>query len=136
MTRRHELDPISLTFGLLFSGLGLLFLVGQADQALRLKWIWPLLLFAVGAAILLDVGRGRDRTEPQAKAEVEPTQPDTEGPVDSHDQPSDREAPVDSGEQPSHREGPVDSGEQPSHREGPVENREQRSHREGPMDNR
>ena len=36
MTRRHELDPISLTFGLLFTGLGLPgFLVGQADQALR-----------------------------------------------------------------------------------------------------
>ena len=41
MNRRHELDPISLTFGLLFTGLGLLFLVGQADQALRLRWVWP-----------------------------------------------------------------------------------------------
>ena len=70
MTSRHELDPISLTFGLLFTGLGLLFLVGQADQALRLKWVWPLLMFAIGAAILLDVTRGRDRTEPEAAPEV------------------------------------------------------------------
>jgi len=70
MTRRHELDPISLTFGLLFTGLGLLFLVGQADQALRLRWVWPLLLFAIGAAILLDVTRGRDRPQAQAQPEV------------------------------------------------------------------
>ena len=99
MTRRHELDPISLTFGLLFTGLGLLFLIGQADQALRLKWIWPLLLFAIGAAILLDVTRTRDRTEPEATPEVRPdpypefepapapapasAEPDREGPVDN-----------------------------------------------------
>ena len=93
MTRRHELDPISLTFGLLFTGLGLLFLVGQADQALRLKWVWPLLLFAIGAAILLDVTRSRDRAEPQAQSEVEPKPaldpdpgPDPEGPVDNQEQ--------------------------------------------------
>ena len=92
MTRRHELDPISLTFGLLFTGLGLLFLVGQADQALRLKWVWPLLLFAIGAAILLDVTRGRDRAGPEAEPEVRP-EPDTapaeadpEGPVDNREQ--------------------------------------------------
>jgi hypothetical protein len=97
MTRRHELDPISLTFGLLFTGLGLLFLIGQADQALRLKWVWPLLLLAIGAAILLDVTRGRDRNQPQAEPEVEPqadpepapepvpalAEPDPEGPVDN-----------------------------------------------------
>lgn len=92
MTRRHELDPISLTFGLLFTGLGLLFLVGQADQALRLRWVWPLLLFAVGAAILLDVTRGRDRAQTQAQPEVEPAaldhdpEPDPEGPVDNREQ--------------------------------------------------
>ena len=92
MTRRHELDPISLTFGLLFTGLGLLFLVGQADQALRLKWVWPLLLFAIGAAILLDVTRGRDRAGPEAEPEVRPepdpapAEADPEGPVDNREQ--------------------------------------------------
>jgi hypothetical protein len=64
MMRRHELDPVSLTFGFAFTGLGLLFLVGQADQALRLRWVWPLLLAALGVGILLDVARGRDRTGP------------------------------------------------------------------------
>jgi hypothetical protein len=66
MTRRHELDPISLTFGFAFTGLGLLFLLGRADQALRLQWVWPLLLLALGAGILFDVVRGRDRPDPEA----------------------------------------------------------------------
>ena len=65
--RRHELDPVSLVFGFAFTGLGLLFLIGQADQALRLRWIWPLLLLALGAGILLDVTRGRSRTDPEAE---------------------------------------------------------------------
>jgi hypothetical protein len=65
MMRRHELDPISLAFGFAFGGLGLLFLIGQADQALRLRWVWPLLLLVLGSAILLDVARGRDRPAPE-----------------------------------------------------------------------
>ena len=68
--RRHELDPISLTFGFAFAALGLLFLLGQADQALRLRWVWPLLLLALGAGILLDIALGRSRTTPDR--EVEP----------------------------------------------------------------
>ena len=64
--RRHELDPISLIFGFAFTGLGVLFLIGQADQALRLRWVWPILLLALGAAILLDVTRGRPTTDPAA----------------------------------------------------------------------
>ena len=67
--RRHELDPISLTFGFAFAALGLLFLLGQADQALRLRWVWPLLLLALGAGILLDIALGR-RSTPDP--EVEP----------------------------------------------------------------
>jgi hypothetical protein len=73
--RRHELDPVSLTFGFVFAGLGLLFLVGQADQALRLHWIWPLLLIVLGVGILLDVARSRDRA-PTPEAEDAPAGPD------------------------------------------------------------
>ena len=62
--RRHELDPVSLTFGFAFTGLGLLFLVGRADQALRLHWIWPILLLVLGVGILADLARGRDTIEP------------------------------------------------------------------------
>ena len=71
VTRRHQLDPISLTFGFAFTGLGLLFLVGRADQALRLQWVWPLLLLALGAGILLDLSRGRDRPVPEPEPEPE-----------------------------------------------------------------
>jgi hypothetical protein len=61
--RRHQLDPVSLTFGFAFTGLGLLFLIGRADQALRLHWVWPILLLVLGVGILADLSRGRDSTE-------------------------------------------------------------------------
>ena len=71
--RRHELDPISLTFGFAFAALGLLFLLGQADQALRLHWVWPLLLLALGAGILLDIALGRRSTpDPEVEPGVAP----------------------------------------------------------------
>jgi hypothetical protein len=57
--RRHELDPVSLTFGFAFTGLGLLFLVDRADQAFRLRWIWPILLLVLGVGILADLARHR-----------------------------------------------------------------------------
>jgi hypothetical protein len=76
MMRRHELDPVSLTFGFAFAGLGLLFLIGQADEALRLRWVWPLLLIVLGAGILLDVSRTRDRTTQTLIPETTP--PDRE----------------------------------------------------------
>ncbi|HJT99665.1 MAG TPA: hypothetical protein VJ966_00500 [Actinomycetes bacterium] len=63
MMRRHELDPVSLTFGFAFTGLGLLFLVGRADQAFRLRWIWPILLLVLGVGILADLARHRSRDE-------------------------------------------------------------------------
>jgi hypothetical protein len=77
MMRRHDLDPVSLTFGFVFTALGLLFLIGRADDALRLRWVWPLLLLALGAGILLDIARGRGRTDPapelDSAREVHPT---------------------------------------------------------------
>jgi hypothetical protein len=73
MMRRHELDPVSLTFGFAFAALGLLFLIGQPDQALRLRWIWPLLLVVLGAGILLDVARGRTRTAHTPELETTPS---------------------------------------------------------------
>ena len=72
MMRRHELDPVSLTFGFAFAGLGLLFLLGGADQALRLRWVWPLLLLALGAAILLDTARTRSSRALDPVPEVPP----------------------------------------------------------------
>ena len=87
MMRRHELDPVSLTFGFLFAALGLLFLVGRADDAFRLRWIWPLLLLVLGTGILLDIARGRGRTVP------------TPAELDAAPEPEAQEA-VDNGEHP------------------------------------
>jgi hypothetical protein len=64
--RRHELDPVSLVFGFAFTAAGLLFLAGRIDQAVRLRWLWPVLLLALGLAILLDLNVRRP------KAAVEP----------------------------------------------------------------
>jgi hypothetical protein len=78
---RHELDPVSLTFGFAFTGLGILFLIGQADEALRLHWVWPLLLLVLGGGILLDVARTRPRPTPEPASPdltPEPTGPDGE----------------------------------------------------------
>jgi hypothetical protein len=85
MMRRHELDPVSLTFGFAFTGLGLLFLLGRADQALRLRWIWPVLLLALGVAILLDFARTRPSHDldpvPETPPELEP-EPEVDATLD------------------------------------------------------
>jgi hypothetical protein len=74
--RRHELDPVSLVFGFAFTSAGLLFLVGRLDQAVRLRWLWPLLLLALGLGVLLDLNARRP------KASVEPAdEADTAEPV-------------------------------------------------------
>ncbi len=85
--RRHELDPVSLTFGFVFAGLGLLFLLGRADQALRLHWAWPLLLIVLGVGILVDVSRHRDRGADTGAPDAAPAEldRDTEGAVDNRE---------------------------------------------------
>jgi hypothetical protein len=90
MMRRHELDPVSLTFGFAFAGLGLLFLFGQADQALRLRWVWPLLLLALGFAILLDVTRSHRRTDPDRASDPD-TDPALRPTADAQPYPTDPE---------------------------------------------
>jgi hypothetical protein len=74
--RRHELDPLSLVFGFAFTSAGLLFLAGRLDQAVRLRWLWPILLLALGLGVLLDLNTRR----PKASAEP-PAAPDEAEPV-------------------------------------------------------
>jgi hypothetical protein len=76
MMRRHELDPVSLTFGFAFTGLGLLFLLGRADQAFRLRWIWPILLLVLGVGILADLARHRGPEEEPARNPPPEREPD------------------------------------------------------------
>ena len=60
---RHDLDPLALMAGMLFSGLGIAFLAGGFD--LPLRWIGPVLLIVVGVVGLLATrpraGVGDDR---------------------------------------------------------------------------
>jgi hypothetical protein len=98
MMRRHELDPVSLIFGLAVTGLGLLFLAGRVDVAVRLRWVWPVLLLAVGLAILLDL-RIRGSRQPEAATappstpslaaprEAEPSEPDEAEPSEPDGEP-------------------------------------------------
>ena len=46
---RHDLDAVSLVAGVAFTGLGLLALLEQGEL-LRARWVFPLLLIAVGVA--------------------------------------------------------------------------------------
>jgi hypothetical protein len=68
--RRHALDSVSLVFGFAFTAAGVLFFAGQLDQAVRLRWLWPVLLLALGLGILLDLGTRREQ------APAEPADPE------------------------------------------------------------
>jgi hypothetical protein len=63
--RRHALDPVSLVFGFAFTAAGLLFFAGQFDQAVRLRWLWPVLLLVLGLGILLDLGTRGEQAPPE-----------------------------------------------------------------------
>ena len=94
MMRRHELDPVSLVFGLAFTGLGLLFLAGRVDLAYRLRWMWPVLLLAVGLAILLDLRvRGSRRPEAATAQPVGSTPAEPLAPAPPEAEPSEPEPP-------------------------------------------
>jgi hypothetical protein len=73
--RRHALDPVSLVFGFAFTAAGVLFFAGQFDQAVRLRWLWPVLLLVLGIGILLDLGTRREQAPPEpaeAPADAQP----------------------------------------------------------------
>jgi len=73
--RRHELDPVSLVFGFAFTSAGLLFLVGRLDQAVRLRWLWPLLLLALGLGVLLDLNARRPKAPVEPADEADTAEP-------------------------------------------------------------
>ena len=79
--RRHELDPVSLVFGFAFTSAGLLFLVGRLDQAVRLRWLWPLLLLALGLGVLLDLNARRPKAPVEPADEADAAEPVVAEPV-------------------------------------------------------
>jgi hypothetical protein len=66
---RHELDPLSLVGGIAFAGLGILFLLdGAGSLTVQPRWVWPLLLIAIGIAGL--VASRPKRTDQKTDAEL------------------------------------------------------------------
>ncbi len=62
--QRHELDPLSLVGGLLFAGLGVLFLLDVADTlTVQARWVWPILLIGLGVGGLVS-SRPRSGLDP------------------------------------------------------------------------
>jgi hypothetical protein len=66
--RRHELDPLSLVFGVLLTAAGLLLAAGRLEIAVRLRWLWPMLLLGLGAAILVGARPRRPASVAGARA--------------------------------------------------------------------
>ncbi|MGH8933060.1 MAG: hypothetical protein ACRDZO_21150 [Egibacteraceae bacterium] len=65
---RHDLDPISLVFGLAFTALGLLSLAGPVSPV-SLGWALPLVAVGLGIAIIFTARRQSNPTS-SAAAEV------------------------------------------------------------------
>ena len=47
----HRFDPLSFVAGAAFLALGLAFLVAGADAVEESRWLWPVLLLGLGAAV-------------------------------------------------------------------------------------
>jgi hypothetical protein len=72
--RRHELDPISLVFGLAFGFLALFVLTGNSVADLSPVWAWTLPAVAIGLLLVLYGARRawrRDARGEQTEAESE-----------------------------------------------------------------
>ena len=51
---RHDLDPISLIFGLAFLAVAATGLIDDVDLSfVEARWIWPLLLISAGVLVLV-----------------------------------------------------------------------------------
>ncbi len=80
--RRHELDALSLVFGLLFLVVGIVFFVARPDIAeIGPRWIWPVPALALGLLVFLYGVKRIPRTDRvPAQEEAEPDdQPVDEG---------------------------------------------------------
>jgi hypothetical protein len=69
--KRHELDPISLLFGLFFAAIALIFLFGEIDMdRLDEPWLWSLPVLLVGL-VFASVGFRNVRMERAAVPAIE-----------------------------------------------------------------
>ena len=67
--RRHDLDWISLIAGIVFTGIAAVYLIsGIADVDLDGRFVWPVVLVALGAAGLATAVKANLREEQQFPA--------------------------------------------------------------------
>lgn len=61
--KRHKFDPLSFAFGVIYTLIGLLFLIPVTAVDLvpaltmSLRWIWPAAILGIGAAVLIPLLR-------------------------------------------------------------------------------
>jgi hypothetical protein len=65
--RRHDFDPIAFIFGVVFAGLGVVFMTGNLELLNHAQWLWPGLLVLLGLAVLVGA-RMRGGTREQRPA--------------------------------------------------------------------
>jgi branched-subunit amino acid permease len=60
--KRHEFDPVSAVFGVLFAGSALAVTLAD-DRVFDIggRWVWPLLLVAAGVMLVASGAGRRDR---------------------------------------------------------------------------
>jgi hypothetical protein len=64
----HDLDAVSLAFGLAFASLGVSFLLSPLGVFdLPWEWVAPALILALGAVVLVSAVRGLNRTAADAQ---------------------------------------------------------------------
>lgn len=67
---RHNFDVLSFAFGVIYTLIGLLFLIPATafDLApvltMSLRWVWPLAILGIGAAIVIPALRRPSKIEP------------------------------------------------------------------------
>jgi hypothetical protein len=77
--QRHDFDPIAFLFGVVFLGLGVLFMTDQLAVLNHATWLWPVLLVLLGLAVLVGArGRGGSRATRPALGSGSRIDPDLE----------------------------------------------------------
>lgn len=76
--RRHDIDPLSLVFGLMFTAAGALFLSANLSFGdFSGEWVWPIPLVLGGTVMLISaLTRRDDEAEPdELETSEEPSEP-------------------------------------------------------------
>ncbi|MGA7270287.1 MAG: hypothetical protein WB239_04370 [Acidimicrobiia bacterium] len=67
--QRHRFDTLSFAFGLIYLLIGLMFLIPATPfdlapvMAASLRWVWPLAIIGIGAAIIIPLIRANATSE-------------------------------------------------------------------------